>query len=508
MQKDIVNKNSSASAEYDADYEKNINPITEGVIWKQLLLYFFPMLLSSFFQQLYNTADAMIVGRAAGKEALSAVGGSAGSVLGVFMMFYIGFAGGAAVLAAQYYGARREAALRTAVRRSLFISMILGAAGLFICFVFASSILRVMHTPEDVFLPSLWYLRIAALGMVSTSLYNMGASALRAVGDVRRPLAILIFTCLCNIGLDLFFVAGLQMGAPGAALATIICQTISALLALWCLRRAVFLPSAMLPAEAEADDESSTDRYPAEQVPDSPSEQALGTAAKNARDARVSKDITGRILRMGLPLGFTEVMYTFANVVLMAAVNSFGTDTVAAYAAYGKIDAIFWMIVGSFGISITTFVGQNIGAGRWDRVMQSIRDCALMMFASLGVVIVILYMGAETLQGLFCSDPDVVAIGVKMMHFLMPFYVLYIPIEVLFGALRGMGNSLAPTLLTFFGVCVLRSAWGIFMVPLHHTVNMVLMGFPVTWVTTSIAFGIYFMWYIRRQKEGQRRAVL
>ena len=153
---------------------------------------------------------------------------------------------------------------------------------------------------------------------------------------------------------------------------------------------------------------------------------------------------------MGLPLGFTEVMYTFANVVLMAAVNSFGTDTVAAYAAYGKIDAIFWMIVGSFGISITTFVGQNIGAGRWDRVMQSIRDCALMMFASLGVVIVILYMGAETLQELFCSDPDVVSIGVKMMHFLMPFYVLYIPIEVLFGALRGMGNSLAPTLLTFF----------------------------------------------------------
>lgn len=492
MQKDIVNKNSSASAEYDADHEKNVNPITEGVIWKQLLLYFFPMLLSSFFQQLYNTADAMIVGRAAGKEALSAVGGSAGSVLGVFMMFYIGFAGGAAVLAAQYYGARRDAALRTAVRRSLLISMILGAAGTAICLVFASPILRVMHTPEDVFLPSLRYLRIAALGMISNSLYNMGASALRAVGDVRRPLAILIFTCLCNIGLDLLFVAGLQMGAPGAALATIICQTVSALLALWCLRRAVF----------------STPAAPAEQVPGIPAERVLDTPAEQARDTRVSKDITGRILRMGLPLGFTEVMYTFANVVLMAAVNSFGTDTVAAYAAYGKIDAIFWMIVGSFGISITTFVGQNIGAGRWDRVMQSIRDSALMMFASLGLVIVILYMGAETLQGLFCSDPDVVAIGVKMMHFLMPFYVLYIPIEVLFGALRGMGSSLAPTLLTFFGVCVLRSAWGIFMVPLYHTVNMVLIGFPVTWITTSIAFGIYFVWYIRRQKPGQRQAVL
>jgi putative MATE family efflux protein len=455
--------NSRAAGSLSASY----NPITEGVIWKQILFFFFPMLLSSFFQQLYNTADALIVGRIAGKEALSAVGGSAGSVLGIFMMFYVGFAGGAAVLAAQYFGAKKEAATQAAVRTSLKISALLGLCGTLICLVFAGSILGLMHTPADVMAPSLSYLRIVALGMIPNALYNMGASSLRAIGDARRPLYVLIFTCLCNIGLDLVFVAGLRMGAAGAALATILCQLLSAVLVLVCLRQVIL--SAKDPEAA-------------------PDNSILISA----------RDIPVRILKMGLPLGFTEVMYTFANVVLMAAINSFGTDTVAAYAAYGKIDAIFWMIVGSFGISITTFVGQNMGAGKWGRVRQSIRDCALMMFTALGVVIAALFLFARPLQGLFCTDPDVIDIGVQMMRFLMPFYVLYIPIEVLFGALRGMGNALAPTLLTFFGVCVLRSAWGIWIVPLHHTVNMVLTGFPVTWIVTSIAFGIYYHWYIRR----------
>ena len=455
--------NSRAAGNLSASH----NPITEGVIWKQILFFFFPMLLSSFFQQLYNTADALIVGRIAGKEALSAVGGSAGSVLGIFMMFYVGFAGGAAVLAAQYFGAKKEAATQAAVRTSLKISALLGLCGTLICLVFAGSILGLMHTPADVMAPSLSYLRIVALGMIPNALYNMGASSLRAIGDARRPLYVLIFTCLCNIGLDLVFVAGLQMGAAGAALATILCQLLSAVLVLVCLHQVIL--SAKSPEAA-------------------PDNSILISA----------RDIPVRILKMGLPLGFTEVMYTFANVVLMAAINSFGTDTVAAYAAYGKIDAIFWMIVGSFGISITTFVGQNMGAGKWDRVRQSIRDCALMMFTALGVVIAALFLFARPLQGLFCTDPAVIDIGVQMMRFLMPFYVLYIPIEVLFGALRGMGNALAPTLLTFFGVCVLRSAWGIWIVPLHHTVNMVLTGFPVTWIVTSIAFGIYYHWYIRR----------
>lgn len=460
------------------------NPITEGVIWRQILLYFFPLLLSSFFQQLYNTADAMIVGQAAGKQALSAVGGSAGSVVGIFIMFYIGFSGGAAVLAAQFFGAENSTALQSSIRKSLSLSFLMGLAGTLVCFFFASSILTVMNTPADIMAPSLWYLKIAAFGMLPNSLYNMGASILRAVGDVRRPLFILIFTCLSNIGLDLLFVASLGMGASGAALATVLCQFLSACLVLWFLRPFLAGGRRILFTKV-----ISKTGKPMEEI--------------HHRHSHSPENLTGRILQMGLPLGFSEVMYTFANVVLMSVVNGFGTDTVAAYAAYGKIDAIFWMIVGSFGVAITTFVGQNIGAGRWDRVMQSIRDCALMMFLTLGIVIALLYTGAEFMQSLFITDPDVILIGVRMMHFLMPFYFLYIPIEILFGALRGMGDSLLPTLITFFGVCVLRSAWGIFIVPLHHTVNMVLLGFPVTWIVSDLAFAIYFYWYVQRNKPDK-----
>ena len=464
-QKLTQNKSSS-------DHSAAANPITEGVIWKQVLLFFFPLLISSFFQQLYNTVDALIVGRIAGKEALSAVGGSAGSVLGIFIMFYIGFAGGAAVLAAQYFGAEKTASVREAVRTSLLISAALGIAGAFICFAFAGPILSTMQTPADVLQPSLRYLRIAALGLIPNAVYNMGASALRAVGDSRRPLIILIFTCLTNIGLDLLFVAGFQMGASGAAAATTICQLLSAVLALLFLRKTLFAGSALV------------------------------TGKTGSGRTQAGKEMAGRILQMGLPLGFAEVMYTFANVVLMAVINGFGTDTVAAYAAYGKIDALFWMVVGSFGVAVTTFVGQNMGAGRWDRVMQSIRECAVMMFLVLGAVIVVLYVFARPLQQLFCTDPDVVLIGARMMHFLMPFYILYIPVEVMFSALRGMGNSVIPTVITFFGVCVLRSAWGLFIVPFHHTVNMVLLGFPVTWVVTDLAFAVYFSRYLKKHREA------
>ena len=262
------------------------------------------------------------------------------------------------------------------------------------------------------------------------------------------------------------------MGASGAAAATTICQLLSAVLALLFLRKTIFAGSALV------------------------------TGKTGSGRTQAGKEMAGRILQMGLPLGFAEVMYTFANVVLMAVINGFGTDTVAAYAAYGKIDALFWMVVGSFGVAVTTFVGQNMGAGRWDRVMQSIRECAVMMFLVLGAVIVVLYVFARPLQQLFCTDPDVVLIGVRMMHFLMPFYILYIPVEVMFSALRGMGNSVIPTVITFFGVCVLRSAWGLFIVPFHHTVNMVLLGFPVTWVVTDLAFAVYFSRYLKKHREA------
>lgn len=480
------------------------NPITEGVIWQQILLYFFPLLVSSFFQQLYNTADAVIVGQAAGKEALSAVGGSAGSVLGIFLMFYVGFGGGAAVPASQHFGAKKEAALRTTIRTSLWISALLGILGMVICFGFAGPILTLMNTPADVMVPSLWYLRITAFGMLPNALYNMGACTLRAIGDVRRPLAVLIITCLTNIALDLLLVVRFGLGAVGAAIATSLCQLFSALLILWCLRRAMGKAvESIRSGFPHAEDGPAFSNQEAAAAKISAADTGLPSLKRSSAGCSGvsltdSFETAVRILRIGLPLGFTEVMYTFANTVLMAIVNGFGTDTVAAYAAYCKIEFLFWMIVGSFGISITTFVGQNIGAGRWDRVRQSIRESAVMMYITQSLVIVFLYFGAEFLQGLFSRDPAVVSIGTDMMHFLLPFYILYVPIEILFGALRGMGDSLIPTLLTFIGICVTRCVWGLLVVPLHHTINMVLLSFAVSWIVTSAAFILYYRRYARK----------
>ena len=521
---DLTASNPAAKAEHSmaaappvakAEYSTAAaNPITEGVIWQQILFFFFPLLLSSFFQQLYNTADALIVGRTAGKEALSAVGGSSGSVLIIFIMFYVGFAGGASVPAARFFGAKNERDLQETIRLSLLISSVLGIVGTVICFGGARVILTAMHTPADILDLSVSYLRIVAPGLIPSALYNMEAAALRAMGDSRRPLAVLIFTCLTNIGLDLLLVAVLGMGAVGAGIATAVCHLLSALLALAFLRKktsSLFgdirsdIPSGASSAvssdgSSAVSSDGSSDICSAISQDVSEKKSSSGRHKKGLSQRLRTPDSLARlILRMGLPLGLAEVMYTFANVILMSVVNGFGTDTVAAYAAYGKIDAIFWMVVGSFGISITTFVGQNIGAGRWDRVMQSIRESTIMMFIVLGAVIAVLYAFAFPLQNLFCTDPDVVAIGTDMMHFLMPFYFLYIPIEILFSALRGMGDSIIPTLITFFGVCVLRSVWGLFIVPLHHTVNMVLLGFPVTWIVSTAAFIIYFRIYMRRR---------
>ena len=483
-----------ANAEYST---AAANPITEGVIWQQILFFFFPLLLSSFFQQLYNTADALIVGRTAGKEALSAVGGSSGSVLIIFIMFYVGFAGGASVPAARFFGAKNERDLQETIRLSLLISSVLGIVGTVICFGGARVILTAMHTPADILDLSVSYLRIVAPGLIPSALYNMEAAALRAMGDSRRPLAVLIFTCLTNIGLDLLLVAVLGMGAVGAGIATAVCHLLSALLALAFLRKktsSLFgdirsdIPSGASSAvssdgSSAVSSDGSSDICSAISQDVSEKKSSSGGHKRGfSQRLRTPDSLARLILQMGLPLGFAEVMYTFANVILMSVVNGFGTDTVAAYAAYGKIDAIFWMVVGSFGISITTFVGQNIGAGRWDRVMQSIRESTIMMFIVLGAVIAVLYAFAFPLQNLFCTDP-----------------FLYIPIEILFSALRGMGDSIIPTLITFFGVCVLRSVWGLFIVPLHHTVNMVLMGFPVTWIVTTAAFIIYFRIYLRRR---------
>ena len=404
-----------------------VNPITEGVIWKQLLLYFVPLLGASFLQLLYNTADTIIVGRFVGKTAL------------------------------------------TAVALALVLGTVFMTAGLIV----SGPVLRLAGAPQETMKESVLYLRIVLCGLISNALYNMGASALRAVGDSKRPFRFLLFCSVLNIALDLLLVAGLGLGIGGAALATILSQTLSALLVLRTLIRG-------------------TGR---ELMP-----------CLNPRRLRLQRDMALKMLRLGLPLGFETLMYTFSCVVLTSAVNTFGTDTVAAYAGFVRIESFYWMLEVALSVSITTFAGQNLGAGRMDRVHRVVREGAVLMYLLMGMTIVIMYTGCPVWLGLFTTDAGVISIGVDMMRYLLPFYILYVPSGLFFATLRGMGESLRPTLITFFGVCVLRILWVAFVFPRASSIRVLLFCFPVSWTVTSVTYAFYYAWFMRKRakQSGQK----
>lgn len=441
-----------------------VNPITEGVIWKQLLLYFAPLLAASCLQLLYNTADTIIAGRFIGKIALTAVGGSAGQIYAMVTEFMIGVSGGAGVILSQAYGARDEKRLDDSLHNAVTLAIILGvlitAGGL----AASGPALRLAGVPASTMGDSLTYLRIVFAGLIPNILYNMGAAVLRAVGDSKRPLHFLLICSGLNIVLDLLFVAVLRMGIAGAALATVLSQTVSAALILYTLVK------------------------------------GTGTAQMPQLDLwrlRLQRSIAAKMLRIGIPLGFETLMYTFSCVVLTSAVNTFGTDTVAAYAGFVRIESFYWILEAAFAVSITTFVGQNYGAGRMDRVHRVARQGAVLMYLFMGGAIVLMYAGCPVWLGLFTTDAAVLKIGVDMMRYLLPFYILYIPSGVFFSTLRGMGDSLRPTIITFAGVCLLRIAWVAWVFPRFPTIRALLFCFPVSWSITSVTYLVYYRWLIQ-----------
>ena len=445
--------------------------ITEGVIWKNLLAFFFPILLGTFFQQLYNTADAIIVGKFVGKEALAAVGGATGAIINLIVGFFVGLSSGATVILSQFFGGRKDKEVSNTVHTAAALAL---AGGLFLTvagIVLSPLLLSMMGTPAEIMDYATSYLRIYFAGMVPSLIYNIGSGMLRAVGDSRRPLYFLICACMVNIVLDVLLVLGLGMGVAGAALATILSQAVSAVLVVFTLSRT-----------------------------------GLSYRLEPKR-IRFHKGYLGKIVRIGLPAGLQSVMYSLSNLIIQAAVNAFGTDVLAAWTAYGKLDGLYWMMTNAFGISITTFVGQNFGAAKYDRVRKSVRVCLGMTAgATLLMSAAILLLG-RGLLGLFTDDAQVIDIGVSVIRLLVPTYITYVCIEILAGALRGTGDSLVPSLITLFGVCVLRVVWVMVISPAYESLNVMLLSYPITWVVTSLAFVAYYLkggWMERGLKRAGR----
>lgn len=444
--------------------EKYTNSITEGVIWKQLLLFFFPLLFGTFFQQLYNTVDAVVVGQYVGKEALAAVGGGAAMIINIFVGFFVGISAGATVTISQFFGGGRFKEVNEAVHTAIALAVAAGLVIMVIGLIGSPRALVWMGTPEETMVDSVLYIRIFFCGMVGNLIYNMGSGILRAMGDSKRPLYFLMVSCLSNVVLDILFVVGLKMGVAGAAIATILSQLLSAVLVCAALRR--------LPEEYRL----------------------------QLRKVRFHGWVLKRIIAIGLPAGFQSLMYSLSNALIQASVNSFGTDTVAAWTAYGKIDALFWMVINAFGISVTTFVGQNYGAGLYQRVRKGVRQCLLMTAGFTVFIIVLIIPAGEVLFRLFTKDTEVITIGIMMMRFLVPTFITYICIEIYSGALRGMGDALVPMLLTCGGICGLRVLWLFLAVPRWNSMQTVMLSYPITWVTTSLLFLIYYGWYVRKHR--------
>lgn len=445
------------------------NQITEGIIWQQLLLFFFPILFGTFFQQLYNAADAMIVGRFVGKEALSAVGGSTGMLTNMIVGFFVGLSSGAAVIISQYYGARRPEMVGYAVHTSIAFSILAGIGIMILGIILAPWMLEAMDTPEDVMELSVLYLRIYFVGIIANLLYNTGAAILRAVGDSKRPLYFLMTSCLVNIVLDVLFVVVLKLGVMGAALATILSQLLSAVLVIQCLMR-------------------TEDMYRMEW-----------------KQVRLDGRMLGRIIRIGFPAGLQSVMYGFSNVIIQSGINSLGTNTVAAWTAFSKIDSLFWMMINSFGISVTTFVGQNYGAGKPERVRKGVGSCMVMTVAASVFMSWLIYNWGVYGYELFTTDQDVVRIGIEMMRYLAPMYVTYVAIEILSGAMRGVGDCWIPMLLCLVGICVIRVAWVLFAVPLKRDIYTIMFSYPLTWSTTTVLFVIYYLFFSKLKRVGKKK---
>ena len=433
--------------------------ITEGVIWKQLLLFFFPILMGSFFQQMYNTVDTIIVGRAVGTQALAAVG-STSSLINLINGFFIGLSTGATVILSQYFGANDQQGVHRALHTGVGLAIVLGVLASALGVLAGPTVLKMIRTPESCLQDASVYVRIYFLGAIASMIYNMGSGILRAMGDSRRPMVFLIISCFVNILLDILCVIVLRLGIAGAAIATVLSQVISAFLVILTLIR----------------------------MPEG--------CTLHLSQVRIHGDLLRRLLLIGVPAGLQYVTFDFANLLVQSGINSFGEITVAAWTAFVKTDAITWMVSGALGVAVTTFVGQNFGAQRFDRIRQCVRLCMGIGVVLMGSTSALTVIFRHFLLGIYTTDAAVIQMGSYAMLFIVPFNFFFVPVEVFAGTMRGTGYSIVPTAITSICVCLSRVVWIFTMVRWFHTIEVLAVIYPISWLLASSVFFVVY----RREK--------
>lgn len=435
--------------------------MTNGPLVSKIIRFAIPLALSGILQLLFNAADIVVAGRFAGSQALAAVG-STGALINLIVNLFIGLSIGVNVLVARYYGGGNRKDLYETVHTAVLISIISGVALIFIGIGLSQPLLELMGTPDDVINQSVLYMRIYFVGMPVMMLYNFGAAILRAVGDTQRPLYFLLLAGVVNVFLNLFFVIVLHMGVAGVATATVISQCISAGLVLFCLVK------------------SDT------------------VYRVNLKELKVYKDKLLQMVKIGVPAGIQSATFSVSNVLIQSSINSFGSIAMAGSTAASNIEGFVWTAMDAFTQSTLSFTGQNFGAKKFHRITKVVWY-NLGLVTLVGLVLGIgAYVGGPWLLQIYSTDPEVISYGLERMLLVCAPYAICGVMNVMVGAMRGLGSSLTPMMASIFGVCVLRVVWIYTAFPLDRTFFMLFLSYPVTWLATGLIEVVCF-YFIRKR---------
>ncbi len=430
--------------------------LTEGSIWKKFCLFVVPVILSGFLQQLYNTADTIVVGQFAGDTALAAVG-STTVLTNLIVTLFIGLSVGTNVVCARFFGAENKVGIEHTLYTSIVMGIVLGIPLMLVGWFGSEYFLSLMGTPNDIIKPAALYMKLYFLGVPATLIYNFGSAVLRAMGDTKRPLYILTAAGIANVILNLICVIGFHLDVVGVAIGTIASQVLSAISVM-----AIFMK------------ENSEPHFKISKI-------------------RIFKKEFLMILAIGLPSGLNGILFSLSNTLTQSAVNSFGKLTVAAH-------SIGWMFMGFCHLLITaseqgviSFVGQNLGAEKYNRVKKTVNVGLVFSAITVFVFTMLLVMKAEWILGIFTKEPEVVKIGLVQFYSALSLYILYIPSIIYGAALRGMGKAILPTVINIAGICMLRVVWVTVIWPLNPTLEMVYYSFPLSWVASGTAMMIAYL---------------
>ena len=440
--------------------------LTEGSVWRQLLIFFLPIAAGTIIQQLYNAVDGLIVGRFVGTDALAAVGGSSSQIIHVLVGFFVAMTAGASVIIGQIYGSGRREDLSRAIGTAITTMGLFGLGLMLVGIVVSPGLLRLLNTPEETMEGAILYLRIYFLGVPFLMVLNMQSSILRALGDSFYPFLYMVVGCVMNIVLDVLFVIVFGWGVAGVAIATVAAQVVNAAL----LTRRLTHGNHM--------------------------------CHLSFRDLGIKGVYLTNMLRLGIPAGLQSSMYSISNMIIQVAVNSLGTVVVASWAMSGKTDGFYWAISNAIGTAITSFIAQNYGAGRTDRVRQCVRQGLIMHLLITVVVSILLMLTAIPVLRLLTPDEAVVGTTFQIMSYFVPFYFTWVLVEVLSAVLRGTGDVVYPVLIIGIGICLFRVIWILTVFAYFGTLLSLCLSYTASWTITSLALVIYYKkggWINRRR---------